>query len=114
VASGGRESRLVALPISRRRVDTIEPAACPRGLRDREREQRACASASRCLAAWPSPSTKKAIVVPLEALVPTGEGFKVFVVDEKGIAEGRPVKIGGRTDHGAWDYGRTEGRRELS
>ena len=44
----------------------------------------------------------KAIVVPLEALVPTGEGFKVFVVDEKGIAEGRPVKIGGRTDHGAW------------
>lgn len=44
----------------------------------------------------------KAIVVPLEALVPTGEGFKVFVVDEKGIAEGRPVKIGGRTDRGAW------------
>lgn len=43
-----------------------------------------------------------AIVVPLEALVPTGEGFKVFVVDEKGIAESRPVKIGGRTDHGAW------------
>ncbi len=42
------------------------------------------------------------IVVPLEALVPTGEGFKVFVVDEKGIAESRPVKIGGRTDHGAW------------
>jgi hypothetical protein len=24
------------------------------------------------------------------------------VVDGKGIAEGRPVKIGGRTDHGAW------------
>ena len=44
----------------------------------------------------------KAVVVPLEALVPTGEGFKVFVVDEKGIAESRPVKIGGRTDHGAW------------
>lgn len=44
----------------------------------------------------------KAIVVPLEALVPTGEGFKVFVVDEKGIAESRPVKIGGRTDKGAW------------
>jgi RND family efflux transporter MFP subunit len=44
----------------------------------------------------------KAIVVPLESLVPTGEGFKVFVVDEKGIAESRPVKIGGRTDHAAW------------
>jgi hypothetical protein len=41
-------------------------------------------------------------VVPLEALVPTGEGFKVFVVDEKGIAGSRPVKIGGRTDHAAW------------
>lgn len=45
---------------------------------------------------------EKAVVVPLESLVPTGEGFKVFVVDEKGIAESRPVKIGGRTDHGAW------------
>jgi RND family efflux transporter MFP subunit len=44
----------------------------------------------------------KAIIVPLEALVPTGEGFKVFVVDEKSIAESRPVKIGGRTDHAAW------------
>jgi RND family efflux transporter MFP subunit len=43
-----------------------------------------------------------AVVVPLDALVPTGEGFKVFVVDEKGIAESRPVKIGGRSDHGAW------------
>jgi RND family efflux transporter MFP subunit len=43
-----------------------------------------------------------AVVVPLESLVPTGEGFKVFVVDEKGIAESRPVKIGGRTDHAAW------------
>ena len=44
----------------------------------------------------------KAIVVPLESLVPTGEGFKVFVVDEKGMAESRPVKIGGRTDRAAW------------
>ena len=44
----------------------------------------------------------RAVVVPLESLVPTGEGFKVFVVDEKGIAQSRPVKIGGRTDHAAW------------
>jgi RND family efflux transporter MFP subunit len=42
------------------------------------------------------------VVVPIEALVPTGEGFKVFVVDEKGMAESRPVKIGARSDHGAW------------
>ncbi len=46
-----------------------------------------------------------AVIVPIEALVPTGEGFKVFVVDEKGIAESRPVKIGGRTDHAAWITG---------
>jgi len=45
---------------------------------------------------------EKAVMVPLESLVPTGEGFKVFVVDDKGIAESRPVKIGGRTDHAAW------------
>jgi RND family efflux transporter MFP subunit len=44
----------------------------------------------------------RVVMVPTEALVPTGEGFKVFVVDEKGIAESRPVKIGGRNDHGAW------------
>jgi RND family efflux transporter MFP subunit len=43
-----------------------------------------------------------AVVVPLEALVPTGEGFKVFVVDEKGIAHARDVKIGGRTEKSAW------------
>ncbi|MFI5309983.1 MAG: efflux RND transporter periplasmic adaptor subunit, partial [Gemmatimonadales bacterium] len=43
-----------------------------------------------------------AVVVPLDALVPTGEGFKVFVVDEKGIAMSRPVKLGGRSDQGAW------------
>jgi RND family efflux transporter MFP subunit len=45
---------------------------------------------------------RKAVVIPVEALVPTGEGFKVFVVDENGIAESRPVKIGGRTDNAAW------------
>jgi RND family efflux transporter MFP subunit len=44
----------------------------------------------------------RAVVIPLAALVPTGEAFKVFVVDDKGIAESRPVKIGGRTDTGAW------------
>ena len=41
-----------------------------------------------------------AVVVPAEALVP-GEGpgaYKVFVVDAKGIALARDVKIGGRTE----------------
>jgi membrane fusion protein (multidrug efflux system) len=43
-----------------------------------------------------------AVVVPAEALVPTGEGFKVFVVDVNGIAHSRPVKVGGRSDRGVW------------
>ncbi len=43
-----------------------------------------------------------AVVVPLESLVPTGEGFKVFVVDERGIAHARDVKVGGRTEKSAW------------
>jgi membrane fusion protein (multidrug efflux system) len=40
----------------------------------------------------------KAIVVPVEALVPEGEEFKVFVVDAAGTAHARKVEIGGRTD----------------
>src|ERR1019366_9778957 len=47
----------------------------------------------------------KVVMVPLEALVPTGEGFKAFVVDAKGIAESRPVKIGGGTGQRAWVTG---------
>jgi membrane fusion protein (multidrug efflux system) len=38
-----------------------------------------------------------AIVVPVDALVPEGDGFKVFVVDANSIAHARPVTIGGRT-----------------
>ena len=38
-----------------------------------------------------------AIVIPLDALVPEGEGFKVFVVDASGVAHERDVKVGGRT-----------------
>ena len=37
-----------------------------------------------------------ALVVPLEALVPDGESFKVFVVDAGGTAHARPVVVGGR------------------
>ncbi|HVZ49028.1 MAG TPA: efflux RND transporter periplasmic adaptor subunit [Gemmatimonadaceae bacterium] len=39
----------------------------------------------------------KAVTVPAQSLVPNGEGFKVFVVDEDGIAHEQPVTIGGRT-----------------
>ena len=38
-----------------------------------------------------------AVVVPIDALVPAGDGFKVFVVDAQSIAHARPVTIGGRT-----------------
>jgi RND family efflux transporter MFP subunit len=39
-----------------------------------------------------------AITVPLEALVPEGEDFKVFVVDATNTAHERKVSVGGRTD----------------
>lgn len=39
-----------------------------------------------------------AVTVPLEALVPEGEEFKVFVVDAAGVAHERKVSVGGRTD----------------
>ncbi len=38
-----------------------------------------------------------AVVVPAEALVPEGDGYKVFVVDTHGTAVAREVEIGGRT-----------------
>jgi RND family efflux transporter MFP subunit len=38
-----------------------------------------------------------AVVIPVEALVPEGTGYKVFVVDKTGTAHEREVKIGGRT-----------------
>ena len=39
-----------------------------------------------------------AVMVPLEALVPDGEDFKVFVVDAAGTAHEHKVSVGGRTD----------------
>ena len=39
-----------------------------------------------------------ALTVPLEALVPDGEEFKVFVVDSAGTAHERKVSVGGRSD----------------
>lgn len=39
-----------------------------------------------------------ALTVPLEALVPEGEDFKVFVVDAAGVAHERKVSVAARTD----------------
>jgi len=39
-----------------------------------------------------------AIVIPIEALVPDGEEFKVFVVDAAGTARARAVEVGSKTD----------------
>lgn len=39
-----------------------------------------------------------AVVIPAEALVPEGEGYRVFVVDAAGMALGRKVTVGGRTE----------------
>ncbi|MGH7594154.1 MAG: efflux RND transporter periplasmic adaptor subunit [Gemmatimonadales bacterium] len=40
----------------------------------------------------------RAITVPLESLVPAGDGFKVFVVDSANVVHARPITLGGRTD----------------
>ena len=40
----------------------------------------------------------RAITVPTEALVPEGDGFKVFVVDSSDVAHTRLVTVGGKTD----------------
>lgn len=39
-----------------------------------------------------------AIVVPVAALVPEGDGLKVFVVGKNGLAHAQPVTVGGRTE----------------
>ena len=39
-----------------------------------------------------------AITIPVTALVPDGEGFRVYVVDSAGIAHARPVEVGGRSE----------------
>lgn len=43
-----------------------------------------------------------ALTVPEIALVPTGEGFQLFVVDSAQVAHATPVTIGGRTAGIAW------------
>ncbi|HXI33299.1 MAG TPA: efflux RND transporter periplasmic adaptor subunit [Gemmatimonadales bacterium] len=40
----------------------------------------------------------RAVTVPVAALVPAGDGYQVFVVDESGVAHARPVVLGGRTE----------------
>jgi RND family efflux transporter MFP subunit len=40
----------------------------------------------------------QALVVPVEALVPDGATFKVFVVDNAGMARAREVQVGARSD----------------
>jgi membrane fusion protein, multidrug efflux system len=43
-------------------------------------------------------TTGNALTVPVEALVPEGESFRVFVVDSHGIAHQRQVTVGDRSD----------------
>jgi len=40
----------------------------------------------------------RAVTVPVEALVPEGDGFRVFVVDAAGIAHARAVRVGARSE----------------
>ena len=43
---------------------------------------------------------KDAVVIPAAALVPEGEGYRVFVVDSANTAHARPVTVGGRSEAG--------------
>src|SRR5207245_10261152 len=40
----------------------------------------------------------RAVTVPVAALVPSGDGFRVFVVDSGGIAHARAVTVGTRSE----------------
>ena len=40
----------------------------------------------------------RAVVVPVAALVPAGDGYQVFVVDSAGVAHARPVTLGERSE----------------
>lgn len=40
----------------------------------------------------------RAVTIPVAALVPEGDGFRVFVVDSAGVAHARAVTVGGRTE----------------
>jgi RND family efflux transporter MFP subunit len=40
----------------------------------------------------------RAVVIPVEALVPEGDGYRVYVVDSAGIAHARAVTVGGRSE----------------
>lgn len=40
----------------------------------------------------------RAVVIPIDALVPEGDGYRVFVVDSAGIAHARAVTVGGRNE----------------
>ncbi len=40
---------------------------------------------------------RRAVTVPVDALVPEGEGYKVFVVGDSGIAHARAVTVGARS-----------------
>lgn len=56
-----------------------------------------------------------ALVVPNEALVPTGEGYRVFVVDDAGVAHATAVQVGGRSATGVWiREGLTAGMRVVT
>jgi RND family efflux transporter MFP subunit len=60
-------------------------------------------------------TTGNALTVPVEALVPEGEEFRVFVVDGHGIAHQRQVTVGDRSDSIAEiTRGLTDGERVVT
>ena len=83
VGRRGGGHRLALRGDSRRRVTHAAPRAPARRERVRRDRRRR--------------RSPNAVVIPVEAIVPEGAGYKVFVVDKSGTAHEREVKIGGRT-----------------
>ena len=101
----GRQS---SAPWERRSIPRHEPSRCARGSHIR----RACCASARPSSAGSTPCIRRdAATVPVQALVPEGDGLKVFVVGTDGLAHARPVTVGGRTETTGRDHrGRSRGR----
>lgn len=97
VASGERETlgrgRVAGIGAA---VDSVSRAVAVRAsLTSPTRVLRIGESVSGRIVTGVSPT---AVVVPVDALVPEGDGYRVYVVDSAGMARARAVTIGGRSE----------------
>ena len=109
--AGGGEPLGVGTVVGSRRARSTRRRAASRSACRRRRRAGRCASVRRCSARSRCRSRASAIVVPLEALVPEGDDFNVFVVDAQ-RHRARARGEGRRQDeHVGRDPRGTQGRR---